>query len=77
MRVQITCSRGELSLSNVRRVVGAVPEHESDLDSPRERWWSGQSPSTMVVWTVSEHDSGLDSPQARWWSRQSLSTMVV
>ena len=48
-----------------QRVVEAVPEHESGLDSSRALWWSGQSPSTMVVWTVPEHDGGLDSPRAQ------------
>ena len=38
-----------------QRVVKAVPEHESGLDSPRAQWWSGQSPSTRIIVTVPEH----------------------
>ena len=36
-------------------VVVAAPEHGSGLGSPRARQWSGQSPSTAVVWTILEH----------------------
>ena len=77
MWVRITCSRGERSPSNGRRVVGAVPEHESGWNCPQARWWSGQFPSTMVVWTVPEHKDSHDSPQARGWSGQSPSTKSV
>ena len=31
------------------------PEHSSGLGSPRAQQWSGQSPSTSVVWAVPEH----------------------
>ena len=41
------------------------PEHESGQNSPRARWWSGQSPSTMVVATVPEHEKCGNSPRAR------------
>ena len=34
------------------------PEHESGRNSPRARWWSGQSPSTRIVATVPEHEGG-------------------
>ena len=35
-------------------MVGAVPEHGSGQSSPRARQWSGQSPSTAVVWSIIE-----------------------
>ena len=31
-----------------------MPEHDSGLGSPRARQWSGQSPSTAVVWSIIE-----------------------
>ena len=65
------------SPSYSQRVVEAVPEHESDLDSSRARWWSGQSPSTRIVMTVPEHKDSRDSPRARWWSGQTRSTKSV
>ena len=60
-----------------QRVVEAVPEHESGLDSSRARWWSGQSPSTRIVTIVPEHKDSHDSPRARGWSGQSPSTKSV
>ena len=60
-----------------QRVVEAVLEHESGLDSSRARWWSGQSPSTRIVMTVPEHKDSRDSPRARGWSGQSPSTKSV
>ena len=55
-------------------MVGAVPEHDSGRNSPRVRQWSGQSPSTTVIWAVLERCSGQGSPRAQPWSGPSLST---